>query len=130
MNLKQVIVWNHAIKVRKGKFGTQIAHASTLSFLSKFKIYKEDQSLLLETDHQDTINWLTNQTVKKIVVRVESEEELLSLYEKIKNLNIPHALVKDAGLTEFHGIPTLTCLGIGPVSPEVIDPYTGHLPLL
>ena len=36
----------------------------------------------------------------------------------------------DNGHTEFHGIPTLTCVAIGPDTDEALDPVTGHLRLL
>ena len=34
-----------------------------------------------------------------------------------------------AGLTEFHGEPTYTCLAFEPLPAERIDPLTGELPL-
>ena len=40
------------------------------------------------------------------------------------------ALIQDAGLTEFNGIPTYTALSIGPEFEETLDPHTKHLPLL
>ena len=39
------------------------------------------------------------------------------------------ALITDAGMTEFHGVPTHTCLAIEPAFPQDIDPITGELPL-
>lgn len=44
------------------------------------------------------------------------------------NLNV--SLVTDSGRTEFGGVPTKTCLAIGPNKIEEIDKITGHLPLL
>ena len=32
-------------------------------------------------------------------------------------------------MTEFHGVPTHTCLAIEPAFPQDIDPITGELPL-
>jgi PTH2 family peptidyl-tRNA hydrolase len=43
---------------------------------------------------------------KKICVSVSSESELFDIYDKAKELNIPCALIRDAGLTEFNGVPT------------------------
>lgn len=75
--------------------------------------------------------WL-NGTFTKIVVSVDTEEELLALKEQFEK-ELPYCpvvLITDCGLTEFHGIPTNTCLGIGPYISEDIDNITGNLPLL
>jgi len=124
-----VIVWNNALKVRKGKFGAQIAHAAMASFLSSGGITYTKEHFTFSTKDLDAIDWISGQFTK-IVVKVESEEELLALAKKIGELGFPHALIKDAGLTEFGGIPTFTCLGIGPIDSESIDPYTRHLSLM
>ena len=39
------------------------------------------------------------------------------------------ALIRDAGMTEFHGEATFTCLAFEPLPAEKIDPLTGDLPL-
>ena len=39
------------------------------------------------------------------------------------------ALIRDAGLTEFHGEATYTCLAFEPLRADDIDPITGDLPL-
>ena len=75
------------------------------------------------------VDWL-NGKFTKVVVSVDSEEELIALNKALDDTFIPHALITDAGLTEFHGVPTNTCLGIGPYIAEEIDKFTGHLPLL
>lgn len=80
-------------------------------------------------------NWL-NESFTKIVVSVEGEKELLELEKELQRLNeqesklIPYALITDNGKTVFHGVPTVTCLGIGPYVSEEIDKITGNLPLL
>jgi PTH2 family peptidyl-tRNA hydrolase len=35
----------------------------------------------------------------------------------------------DAGKTEFNGVPTLTCIAIGPEYEDIINPITGQLEL-
>lgn len=65
----------------------------------------------------------------KICVYVNSEEELLEVYNKACEANLPAELITDSGLTEFNGVPTLTCLAVGPASKESLEPITGHLPL-
>jgi PTH2 family peptidyl-tRNA hydrolase len=65
----------------------------------------------------------------KITVSVNSEQELLDIAEKAKTAGVECHLVRDSGLTEFHGVPTLTCLALGPDDAVKIDAITGHLSL-
>ena len=67
--------------------------------------------------------------VAKICVYVDSEEALLDIDRQAKEAGIISALICDAGMTEFHGEPTYTCLAFEPQPPEVVDPITGELPL-
>ena len=66
----------------------------------------------------------------KICVGVNSELELLGVYQKAKEAGIPCSLIQDAGLTEFGGVPTYTAVAIGPHKVEEIDKITGTLSLL
>ena len=66
----------------------------------------------------------------KIVVYVDTEEELLEIHEKAKAAGIHCSLIQDKGLTEFDNIPTYTAVGIGPWNCPEIDEITGHLKLL
>jgi PTH2 family peptidyl-tRNA hydrolase len=67
--------------------------------------------------------------VAKVCVYVDSEDALLDIAEKGREQGFAVALVRDAGLTEFHGEATLTCLAFEPLPAEKIDPITGDLPL-
>ena len=151
MNTKQVIVFRKDLlkgpnAIRKGKFGAQVAHASLGALLKLFSIYKQEpvrlglsgdveskqvQYKYNVTFGENTVldNWL-NGKFTKVVVSVDSDEELIALNKALDETYIPHALITDAGLTEFHGVPTNTCLGIGPYVAEEIDKFTGNLPLL
>ena len=64
------------------------------------------------------------------MVSVDSDEELIALNKALDETYIPHALITDAELTEFHGVPTNTYLGIGLYIAKEIDKFTGNLPLL
>lgn len=137
--VKQIIVVRKDLKVRKGKMVAQGSHASLGAFL---KCFKKDE--VCTSDNKDynihySLNvsngsyldyWL-NGIFTKICLSVESEEELLSLYERIKTErpDIPCVLITDCGLTEFDGVPTNTCIGIGPFWSEDIDVYTKELKL-
>jgi len=139
---KQVIVMRRDLNMRKGKMVAQGAHASMKAVLSCAQnknpgndfivIPLIDQSLSL-VESRETRNplreWLEGRFTK-VCVGVNSEEELLDIYETAKDAGLICALIEDAGLTEFDGIPTLTCAAIGPAYPEDIDPITGDLKLL
>jgi PTH2 family peptidyl-tRNA hydrolase len=73
--------------------------------------------------------WL-NGLFTKVVVSCDSEQELLELYEQANSNGLPSSLIVDAGLTEFNGVPTKTCIAIGPAKSEYIDKITEHLKLL
>ena len=66
---------------------------------------------------------------RKVTVQVESEAELDAIYQKATEARLEVHLVVDAGLTEFGGVSTKTCLAIGPDLDEKIDPITGSLKL-
>ena len=65
----------------------------------------------------------------KICLTVNSEEELLKVYNECKLNAIPTVLITDNGRTEFNDIPTNTCIGIGPFWNCEINKVTSHLKL-
>ena len=66
----------------------------------------------------------------KVCVSVDSEAALDAIVAKARAAGVPCALIVDAGLTEFHGVPTKTCCAIGPAWADEVDAITGGLPLL
>lgn len=65
----------------------------------------------------------------KIVVKVNSEDEMLRVAQKATSLGLITALVRDAGRTQV--VPgTKTVLGIGPGPVDLVDQCTNHLKLL
>lgn len=73
--------------------------------------------------------WLTH-GMTKICVRADSEAELLEIAQKAQDAGLTVHVITDAGHTEFGGVPTKTCLAIGPDEEERIDQVTGLLRLL
>ena len=126
MEHKQVIVMRKDLNMRKGKLIAQGAHASMGAILSLCK--QDGDKLVLEMDER-TKPWLTGR-FKKICVYVNSEQELLDIYNKAKELGLISSLIKDAGLTEFNGVATLTAVAVGPDREDRVDVVTKHLPLL
>src|SRR5258708_28449000 len=115
--LKQVIVMRRDLKMRRGKEIAQGAHACVLSV-----IWKGEQADLVD-------EWI-RKGMTKICVRVDTEEEFQTIIERGLAEGLRVHSVMDAGKTEFHGIPTMTCCVIGPDEEEKIDKVTGHLKLL
>lgn len=124
--VKQVICMRHDLKMRRGKQMAQAAHAS-MSFLCRRLQAKGTLSLGDFSDSQRA--WLTG-SFAKVCCRVNSEEELMDIYEKAVAAGLEVHLITDSGKTEFHGQPTRTCLAIGPDDAAAIDRVTGHLELL
>lgn len=134
MSIKQVIVMRKDLNMRKGKMVAQGAHASMKVFFDKMT--EQDNGglgdgLVTKTLdlNKEEFEWV-NGLFTKICVSVNSEQELTDIYAAAKQAGLNVALIEDSGLTEFHGIPTKTCLAIGPNSSEEIDKITGNLQLL
>jgi PTH2 family peptidyl-tRNA hydrolase len=126
MSHKQIIVLRKDLNMRKGKLVAQGAHASMAAIL-KLGAYEGD-TFTLKMDER-TKPWLMGQ-FKKITVYVNSEAELLSIYERAQGSGLISSLILDSGLTEFGGVPTYTAVAVGPDVAEKLDVLTGALPLL
>lgn len=152
--VKQILVWREDIRnnkgnrVPKGKFGAQISHASLAVVLNEMRIKQKGFTFsiirflfwILNKLGYKTLffaykkyspwdKWL-NGRFTKVCVGCKDEKELLEIYQKSKDAGIPCVLITDAGLTEFGGVPTNTCVGIGPYWSDEIDKITGKLSLL
>ena len=135
---KMMIVMRRDLKMRKGKIAAQAGHAcidAILMALSKEGRLNDfettnDGIALRDTDKPTTplSDWF-KYGCAKICVYVDSEEELIDIAEKAKEKGIIAAVITDAGMTEFHGVPTKTCLALEPLPAEVADELTGGLPL-
>jgi PTH2 family peptidyl-tRNA hydrolase len=126
MEHKQVIVMRKDLNMRKGKLVAQGAHASMGAILGQCK--KVDTLLVLDLADERMAPWLTGR-FKKICVYVNSEAELVEVYDKAKEAGLICSLIKDAGLTEFNGVATLTAVAVGPDREDKVDAITKHLPL-
>lgn len=112
--MKQAIVVIKNLKMGLGKTAAQCSHASV--------------EATLKSEKKKIDNW-KKEGMKKVVLRVQSEEELLRLKKEAEKLRLVTALIKDAGRTFFKK-PTITCLAVGPDDEEKIDKVTGKLKML
>jgi len=114
---KQAILLRKDLNLTKGKAIVQGAHASVEAFMRA----QRDPESCAEI-------WL-HEGMKKVVLEVANEKELIKYFQKAKDSGLPASLITDAGLTQ---IPpgTKTAVGIGPGKNEDIDKITGELKLL
>lgn len=114
------------LNMRKGKLVAQGAHASLGAILGQMK--QDGTNLVLDLTDERLEPWITGR-FKKICVYVNTEQELLDIYELAKSNGLICSLIKDAGLTEFNGIATITSCAVGPDRSDRIDAVTKNLPL-
>jgi PTH2 family peptidyl-tRNA hydrolase len=126
MEHKQVIVMRKDLNMRKGKLVAQGAHASLGAILSQMT--NDGKTMTLDLSDERLEPWVTGR-FKKICVYVNSEAELLAVYQEAVKAGLIASLIRDAGLTEFAGVPTLTAVAVGPDREDRINAVTGSLPL-
>jgi len=119
-DVKQVIVMRKDLKMRRGKEIAQGAHAS-MSFLVKKALHHED---FTEPERA----WMEG-LFTKVCVRVNSDDELLAVARSAEKEGIRVEIITDSGKTEFGGVPTRTCLALGPDLASKVDAVTGSLEL-
>lgn len=132
MVTKQIIVIRKDLKMRKGKMIAQGSHASMAVFFNLMTDFDDSGTYTMKLPVNNMIpmkDWI-DESFTKVVVSVDSENELLELYGKAKDAKLPCSIIKDEGRTEFNGVETFTAIAIGPELAENIDPITNHLPLL
>ncbi len=117
---KQAIVVRRDIEMGRGKAAAQVAHASC-----------EAVFIVLDSGRKQWLEWLrewrsTGQ--KKVVLRVDSLEELVEIYEKARLAGLPASIVVDAGHTQLPP-GTRTAVGVGPGPENLVDMVTGRLKL-
>lgn len=114
---KQVIAVRTDLGMSKGKTAVQVAHGS-VSAAERARVTKQEVWRAWFREGQ-----------KKVAVKVGSEEEILELRKQAITHGLPHAIIRDAGMTELPP-GTLTVIGIGPAKAEEIDEVTKDLKLL
>ncbi len=117
---KQAIVIRRDLQMGRGKAAAQAAHASC-----------EAVFLVLESTRREWREWLdawrrTGQ--KKVVLRVDSLEELRGVYRRAVAEGLPASIVVDAGHTQLPP-GTTTAVAVGPAPEDRVDRVTGHLKL-
>ena len=126
---KQVIVIRRDLRMRRGKEIAQGAHASMAWLAERVLAPMTPAGSAADVQFSEAERaWLTS-SFRKVTVKVGSEPELLAVYANALEAGLAAHLITDRGLTEFGGVPTRTCLAIGPDYDDLIDPVTGDLEL-
>ncbi|XP_048448040.1 peptidyl-tRNA hydrolase 2, mitochondrial [Pyrus x bretschneideri] len=115
-DFKMVLVVRNDLKMGKGKIGAQCSHA-TLGLYKKV-LHRAPKAL----------NRWEMCAQPKVVLKIESEEDMLVLQERAKSLNLPTHITIDAGRTQIAPNSRTVMAILGPV--EVVDDVTGALKLL
>jgi peptidyl-tRNA hydrolase, PTH2 family len=114
MELVQYIVMNTSLGMNKGKLVAQGAHAAV--------------SVIDKVDNKTLSEW-KNMGMKKIVLKVNSEKELIAKFQEIKDAKLPAILISDAGRTQIPA-GSKTAFACGPISEEDGKKHFSELKLL
>ncbi|KAL2329162.1 hypothetical protein Fmac_022589 [Flemingia macrophylla] len=115
-DFKMILVVRNDLKMGKGKIAAQCSHAT-------LGLYKK----LLHRAPKALNRWEMS-AQPKVVVKIESEEDMLALQESAKSLKLPTHITIDAGRTQIAPNSRTVMAILGPV--EVVDEVTGGLKLL
>ncbi|PAN40484.1 hypothetical protein GQ55_7G311200 [Panicum hallii var. hallii] len=115
-DFKMVLVVRNDLKMGKGKIAAQCSHA-TLGLFKKLQL-RAPKSLR---------RWERCGQVK-VVVKIESEEDMLILQGRAKSFNLPTHITIDAGRTQIAPNSRTVMAILGPA--DMVDDVTGGLKLL
>ncbi|XP_045107094.1 peptidyl-tRNA hydrolase 2, mitochondrial-like [Portunus trituberculatus] len=114
---KMVLVVQGDLKMGRGKLAAQCSHGA----LAAYKQAQQRTPSLLQA-WEDTGQ-------AKVVVKVDTEKDMLKVVEDAKSKGVPVVSVRDAGRTQVPS-GSLTVVAVGPGSLSDVDSVTGHLRLL
>ncbi|KAJ3676902.1 hypothetical protein LUZ60_002626 [Juncus effusus] len=115
-DFKMVLVVRNDLKMGKGKIAAQCSHAT-------LGLYKK----LFNRAPKSLNRWEMCGQVK-VVVKIESEDEMLVLQERAKSLSLPTHVTIDAGRTQIAPNSRTVMAILGPA--DMVDDVTGGLKLL
>ena len=134
---KLAIIVRKDLKMNKGKLMAQASHAVLGVILNQgyyvncdcLEGCPETEEFILPYKTTSALyDWLKN-AYTKVTLAVNSDAELLAYEQAAKEAGLPCKLITDCGYTVFNGVPTNTCLAIGPAWNEEIDAICSELKL-
>ncbi|KAM0949253.1 putative aminoacyl-tRNA hydrolase [Dioscorea sansibarensis] len=115
-DFKMVLVVRNDLKMGKGKIAAQCSHAT-------LGLYKK-----LNNRAPKALNRWEMCGQIKVVLKIESEEDMLLLHDRAKSLKLPTHITIDAGRTQIAPNSRTVMAILGPA--DVVDDVTGGLKLL
>src|SRR2546426_7410804 len=109
MDYKLVIAVRSDLDLSRGKLAVQVAHAAVMAALEA------------KARHRKWFAEWIAEGQKKVVVKGGPLPDLPSLQAKARSMQLPTALLEDAGLTELPPAP-VTGVGIRPRPNSLVDP--------
>ena len=116
-DVKMVLAVRMDLKMGKGKIAAQCGHAAVHA-------YKD-----VKVNHPKLRQAWERQGSRKIAVKINDEDELMTLYTVARSLGLVARFIQDAGRTQI-APGSKTVLAVGPGPEELINQVTGHLKLL
>lgn len=116
LEYKQVIILRKDLKMSKGKAAAQASHAAVAAAVKVMRNKQKDFEIW----------WRTGQM--KIILGVDSEDELDSLEKELRSTGVLLVKINDAGRTQLPP-NTTTALGIGPHAQQDVEKITNALKL-
>lgn len=122
MSTKQVIVVRRDLQMPPGKLAAQVAHAAMAFMGMQIKEWFDQYEGYTYHNGGFTVNLTAAQckwfdaSYAKVVLGVEDEAELKALADYAEWGGLAVHRIVDDGRTVFGGVPTFTCIGIGPFS--------------
>jgi peptidyl-tRNA hydrolase len=116
LRYKMVIVARADLKMTTGKIAAQVGHAVLAAYKTALVQHPTD------VEAWESIGQM------KVVVRCESEKELMAVYNNARKMGLVSEYIQDAGRTQVEP-GSITVCAVGPGRSDLIDQVTGHLKL-
>ncbi|KAH9825786.1 Peptidyl-tRNA hydrolase like protein [Teratosphaeria destructans] len=116
---KLVLLVRTDLGMTKGKIAAQCGHATLACYKAMLRA---------DPNHPLLKRW-ERFGQAKVALKVESEEDMLTLHAMAVSLGLGAQVIHDAGRTQIAS-GSATVLGIGPAPKSKIDEVSGHLKLL
>ncbi|XP_012216480.1 peptidyl-tRNA hydrolase 2, mitochondrial isoform X2 [Linepithema humile] len=113
---KLVLVIRTDLKMGKGKVAAQCSHAAVAAYKTARRVSSKAVKIWEKCGQA------------KIILKVDSEAELMKIAKQAKDMGLISNMIQDAGHTQIPAGSRTVC-AIGPGPAKLIDQVTGHLKL-